>query len=102
MKYRKLTDLLADKNITPEDVAQFALFERDMLDSDKFKALCDLILCCERVAVAELESKLQKFREGLERIANINWNNKQYFGTTPTMMHRAALEIAKQTLKETE
>lgn len=77
MKNRELKELKNDKNISPEDVANFALYDNDISDINKYTAICDLVVCCERSQTAplkqqikELEAERDKYREALQNIVD--------------------------------
>lgn len=99
MKHRKLQDLMSDKNITPEDVAQFILFETEFNDNDKFRVICDLIVCCEQCAKSELEAERDKLREALERISG----KRKLYGTHRwASLLESSVQIAEHALNSKE
>lgn len=93
MKHRKLQDLMSDKNLTPEDVAQFILFETDLNDNDKFRVICDLIVCCEKSASIKLEKQNAVYREALEKIQEYQMNYVEVARATKVY------QIAEQALR---
>lgn len=75
MKHKDHKDMLRNPDhIKPEDVAQFALFETDLNDNNKFRVLCDLIVACEQSMVRLHQSKenqeLSKLREFYDLTVN--------------------------------